>query len=365
MVPFLDLGAQYRSIKAEMDSAVLDALASTQYALGPLVANFEARFAAYCGVDHAVGVNSGASALHVALLAAGIGEGDEVITVSMTFIATTAAILYCGARPVFVDVDPTTWTMDPDALEAAVTPRTKAILPVHLHGRMTDMTAVLAIAARHGLIVIEDAAQAHGAEHAGRRAGSFGAIGCFSFYAGKNLGACGEAGAAVTNDAALARRMRALRDWGQEGKYNHVVRGFNYRMDGIQGAILDVKLSHLEDWTVMRRRRTAQYSEALAGLDIGLPAAEGADRHVWHIYAVRSKERDRLAAHLKHRGVATGVHYPTPIHRLEPYREAGATRGDLRVSEALAAEFLSLPIFPEMTEGQIGETVDALREALA
>jgi dTDP-4-amino-4,6-dideoxygalactose transaminase len=363
MVPFLDLGAHYRSLKPEVDAAVLNVLASTQYVLGPSVAEFEASFAAYCGVDHAVGVNTGTSALHLALLAAGVGDGDEVITVSMTFVATTAAILYCGARPVFVDVDPATWTIDPNAIEAAITPRTKAILPVHLHGRVADMTSVIDIAARHGLVVIEDAAQAHGAEHRGRRAGSCGIIGCFSFYPGKNLGAYGEGGAAVTNDAELANRMRLLRDWGQEGKYNHVASGFNYRMDGLQGAVLAVKMSRIEQWTEARRRNAARYSEALSGLDLDLPANEGRDRHVWHVYAVRTIARDRLAAHLKSRGVATGIHYPVPVHLQKAYEEFGPGRGALPVSETLGLEFLSLPMFPEMTEAQIGEVVDAIRAA--
>jgi dTDP-4-amino-4,6-dideoxygalactose transaminase len=364
MVPFLDLKAQYMSIQSEVDAAVLSVLASTQYVLGPSVADFEASFAGYCGVEHAVALNTGTSALHLALLAAGIGPGDEVITVSMTFVATTAAILYAGAKPVFVDVDPATWTMDPAAIEAAITPKTKAILPVHLHGRGADMTAIMAVADKHGIMVIEDAAQSHGAEHAGRRAGSFGVIGCFSFYPGKNLGAYGEGGAAVTNDAKLAHRMRMLRDWGQDGKYHHVMHGFNYRMDGIQGAILGVKMRHIEGWTEARRSHAARYLEGLAGLSLGLPAREGNDRHVWHVYAVRAKNRDRLAVELKHRGIATSMHYPVPVHLQKAYAELGLGRGALPVSEALGAEFLSLPMFPEMTMAQIEEVVDAVRGSL-
>ena len=259
MIPFLDLKAQYRQIKPQVDAAVLRVIDSGQFVLGPEVTAFEGRFAAYCNVDHCRALNSGTSALHLALLAANVGPGDEVITVSMTFVATTAAILYCGAKPVFVDVDPVSWTMNPALIEAAITPRTKAILPVHLHGLMADMDPIMEIARRHGLVVIEDAAQAHGAEYKGRRAGSIGDLGCFSFYPGKNLGAYGEAGAVVTNNPDLARRISLLRDWGQESKYNHVVAGYNFRMDGIQGAVLNVKMDHLEAWTEGRRTVAAQY----------------------------------------------------------------------------------------------------------
>ncbi len=256
MIPFLDLKTQYHQLKPEIDEAISRALESTQFVLGPEVLSFEERFASYCNVTHCKAVNSGTSALHLALLAAGIGPGDEVITVPMTFVATTAAILYSGAKPVFVDVDPDTWTMDPKLIEGAITPRTKAILPVHLHGLMADMDAIPAIARRHKLIVIEDAAQAHGAEYKGRRAGSIGNLGCFSFYPGKNLGAYGEGGAVVCNDPELAQRVALLRDWGQESKYNHVIAGYNYRMDGIQGAILNVKMKYIEDWTEARESRS-------------------------------------------------------------------------------------------------------------
>lgn len=366
MVPFLDLKAQYNGIKEEVDAAVLKVLDSTQFVLGDAVDAFEKKFEAYCNVEHAVALNSGTSALHLALVAAGIGPGDEVITVSMTFVATTAAVLYAGAKPVFVDVDPATWTMDPAAIEAAVTARTKAILPVHLHGRMADMGAIMAIAERHGLLVIEDAAQSHGADHDGRRAGSIGTIGCFSFYPGKNLGAYGEGGAAVTNDAALARRMRALRDWGQEGKYNHVMPGFNYRMDGIQGAVLDVKMGYIESWTDARRAHATRYNETLGalGIDLGLPAPEGNSRHVWHVYAVRTTDRDRLAAYLKARGIGTGIHYPIPVHMQPAYSQLGYRQGDLPVSERLSGEFLSLPIYAEMTNDQIDQVVEAVQSAL-
>ena len=287
MIPFLDLKAQYRQIKPQVDAAVARVIDSAQFVLGPDVAAFEDRFAAYCNVDHCRAVNSGTSALHLALLAADIGPGDEVITVSMTFVATTAAILYCGAKPVFVDVDPVSWTMNPALIEAAITPRTKAILPVHLHGLMADMDPIMEIARRHGLVVIEDAAQAHGAEYKGRRAGSIGDLGCFSFYPGKNLGAYGEGGAVVTNNPDLARRISLLRDWGQESKYNHVVAGYNFRMDGIQGAVLNVKMDHLESWTEGRRTVATQYDSLLEKLRFERPRPPTHSRHVYHVYAVR------------------------------------------------------------------------------
>src|ERR1700754_2724799 len=259
-------------MKPEIDAAVMRVIEGAQFVLGPEVTAFEERFASYCGVKHCLAVSSGTSALHLALLAAGIGPGDEVITVSMTFVATTAAVLYSGAKPVYVDVDPVTWTMDPALIEAAITPRTKAILPVHLHGLMADMDPIMEIARRRGLVVIEDAAQAHGAEYRGRRAGSIGDLGCFSFYPGKNLGAYGEGGAVVCNDPELAQRVSLLRDWGQESKYNHVVAGYNYRMDGIQGAILNVKMKYIEEWTEARRAVASQYHRLLEGHPYRRPA---------------------------------------------------------------------------------------------
>jgi dTDP-4-amino-4,6-dideoxygalactose transaminase len=358
MIPFLDLGAQYRSIKPEADSAVLRVMESTRFILGSEVATFEKTFAAYCDAEFAVAVNSGTSALHLALLASGIGPGDEVITVSMTFAATVASILYAGAVPVLVDVDPERWTMDPDTVERAITPRTKAIMPVHLHGRMADMPALMDIARRHRLILIEDAAQAHGAESYGRRAGSIGHIGCFSFYPGKNLGAYGEGGAVVTNDARAAETMRSLRDWGQEGKYNHVLRGFNYRMDEIQAAVLNAKMAHIERWTEARRSHAARYDALLAPLGIGTPSPDRHGRHVYHVYAVRVRDRDAVQAQLKTEGIGTGIHYPVPVHCQPAYSDLGYGPGDLPVSERLAAEFLSLPMYAELTPMQV-ETVAA------
>lgn len=364
-VPFLDLKAQYNAIGPELQEAVSRVLESCAYALGPSVVAFEQAFASYCGAKHAVAVSSGTSALHVALLAAGVGEGDEVITVPMTFVATVAAILYARATPRFVDIDPVTWTMDPRQIEAAITPRTKAIMPVHLHGRVADMDPILEIARAHGLVVIEDAAQAHGAENKGRRAGSMGLAGCFSFYPGKNLGACGEGGAVVTDRDDLADRMRMLRDWGQSERYRHVLQGFNYRMDGVQGAALGVKLRHLESWNDGRRRAAAGYLARLAGTGIELPAsAEGHD-HVWHVFAVRVRDRARVQKAMTDAGVATGIHYPVPVHLQPAYAVPEYGVGSFPVSEALAAETLSLPMFPELTDRQLDRVCECLSAAVA
>ena len=353
LVPFLDLKAQFRAIGPELPAAVSRVLESGSYVLGQSVEAFEQEFAAYCGTRHAVAVNSGTSALHLALLAAGIGAEDEVVTVPMTFVATVAAILYAGATPRFVDVEPDTLTMDAAALEGAITPHTRAIIPVHLHGRMAEMDRILEVARARGLIVIEDAAQAHGAEYGGRRAGSLGDLGCFSFYPGKNLGACGEGGAVVTDSADMAQKMRILRDWGQAERYHHVLRGFNYRMDSIQGAVLAVKLRHLEDWTEARRRIALHYDALLAGTAVGRPAAAEGREHVWHVYAVRTPERDRVRQRLGECGIATGIHYPIPVHMQPAYADLGYGPGSFPISESFAAETLSLPLFPELTRGQI------------
>ena len=357
MIPFLDLKAQYTEIKPQVDAAVARVIESAQFVLGPEVAAFEERFAAYCGVRHCVAVNSGTSALHLALLAAGVGPGDEVITVSMTFVATTAAILYCGAKPVFVDVDPDTWTMDPNLVKAAITPRTKAILPVHLHGLMADMDPIIEVADRAGLIVIEDAAQAHGSEYRGLRAGSIGDIGCFSFYPGKNLGAYGEAGAAVTNSSDLARQLVLLRDWGQESKYNHVLPGYNFRMDGIQGAVLNVKMAYIESWTEARQTVASHYDRLLARAQFKRPAPPPHCRHVYHVYAVEVEHRDQVQKALSAAGIGTGIHYPVPVHLQKAYGELGYGRGDFPVTEAIANRFLSLPIYAELQPEQVANVV--------
>jgi dTDP-4-amino-4,6-dideoxygalactose transaminase len=363
-VPFMDLKAQFRSVRHEVLPALEEAAADAAFILGPRVAEFEDAFAAYVGANHCVAVNSGTSALHLALLTAGVGPGDEVITVPMTFIATSWAISYCGATPVFVDVDPVTYTMDPNQVEARITPRTKAILPVHLYGQPADLGALLYIGRRHGIPVIEDAAQAHGATYYGRPAGSLGQSGCFSFYPGKNLGAFGEGGAVVTDDPARAARMRALRDHAQPTRYVHTELGFNYRMDGLQGAVLRIKLNYLTDWTTRRFELANRYQERLAGSPLGLPAV-GPDRtHVWHLFVVRHPERDRVRAALADRNIQTGLHYPTPLHLQQAYAYLGHQAGDFPISEQVARECLSLPLFPEMTDEQLDAVVTALKEVV-
>jgi dTDP-4-amino-4,6-dideoxygalactose transaminase len=364
MIPFVDLQAQYRALKPEIDAAVLRVLEQAQFILGPAVASFERDFAAFCGTREAVGVNSGTSALHLALLAAGVGPGDEVITVPYTFVATVAAIEYAGAKPVLVDVEPDYWTMDPAKLEAAITPRTKAIMPVHLYGQPADMDPILEIARRHGIPVIEDAAQAHGAEYKGRRCGSIGLLGCFSFYPGKNLGAYGEGGAVVTDDPALASRIRLLRAWGEEVRYEHTFKAFNYRMDGVQGAVLGVKLRHLDAWTEARRRNAAEYGGQLAGTAAVAPVERAGCRHVYHLYPVRLPQRDAWRAAFTEAGVQTGVHYPMPVHLQPAYRDLGYKAGDFPVSEAVSHEILSLPMFPELTAAQIGTVAGMLKAGL-
>jgi dTDP-4-amino-4,6-dideoxygalactose transaminase len=363
LIPLVDLRAQHQQIRFEINAAVARVIDNTQFALGPDVAAFEQRFASYCRAEHCIAVNSGTSALHLALLTAGVGAGDEVITVAMTFVATTAAILYCGARPVFVDVDPDSRTMDPKLIEVAITPRTKAIVPVHLHGLMADMDAIMSIARRHNLVVIEDAAQAHGAEYKGRRAGSIGDFGCFSFYPGKNLGACGEGGAVVCNRPELARHVALLRDWGQESKYNHVLPGYNYRMDGIQGAILNVKMNHIEAWTDARRTVASEYDRLLDAHSHKRPTPASYSRHVYHVYAIEIPQRDDVLAALHAAGIGAGIHYPVPVHLQNAYANLGYGPGDLPVTELLAKRFLSLPIYPELQSKQISEVVSELNKA--
>jgi len=358
MIPYLDLKAQYHSIKSEIDAAVLRVLESTQFILGEEVTAFEREFAAYCQTSESVGVNSGTSALHLALLAAGVGPGDEVITTPFTFVATVAAIRYAGAMPVFVDIEPDYFTLDAGKLEAAITPRTRAIIPVHLYGQPADMHPILDIAHRRGVTVIEDAAQAHGSEYHGRRCGSLAELAAFSFYPGKNLGAYGEGGAITTRRADLAATSRVLRDWGQEKRYEHRLKGFNYRMDGIQGAVLRVKLRHLEAWTEKRRQVARWYADTLDPESVRLPRERAGCRHVYHVYVVRSSDRDGLRDALGSQGIQTGVHYPIPVHLQPAHADIGYHAGDFPVAEAVAGEVLSLPIYPEMTRQQV-ETVAA------
>lgn len=359
MIPFLDLKAQYQQIGPELEAAVLEALRSCNYILGEPVAKFEANFADYCGTSSAVAVNTGTSALHMALLAAGIGPGDEVITTPTTFVATTAAIRYVGATPVFVDIDPVTWCIDPALIPAAITPKTKAIIPVHLHGRLADMAAIMKIARARNLLVIEDAAQAHGAERDGLRAGGFADIGCFSFYPGKNLGACGEGGAVVTNNPTYADNLRCLRDWGQRGRHNHVMEGHNARMDAIQGAVLGVKLKYLESWTDKRRAVANAYH---AGLSPEIERAAGpfGRDHVGHVYAIRVANPTALSTELNNAGVPTNNHYPVPVHLQPIHADLGYGKGSFPIAERYAATTLSLPIHPDLSEADINFVVDAV-----
>jgi len=363
-VPYLDLKAQYQSIKPEIDAAIARVLESCQFVLGSEVASFEQEFARYSGTTECIALNSGTSALHLALLAAGVGPGDEVVTVPFTFVASVSAVVYTGARPVLVDIDPRSFTIDVAAIEKAITPRTKVILPVHLYGQTADMDPIMEIARRHRLIVIEDAAQAHGAQYKGRPAGSIGDIACFSFYPGKNLGAYGEGGAVTTNNPEFARTIRMLRDWGQDRKYHHVLRGYNYRMEGFQGAILGVKLRHLEAWTAARRRVVSKYNQLLADSGMETPREMPWGRHVYHVYTVRTRERTSLQQALESAGIQTGVHYPVPVHLQPAYSDLGYGPGSFPESEKAASEVLSLPLYPEMVDDQI-EQVSLVLTSLA
>ena len=365
-VPFLDLNSQHAPHRREFSAAIEEVIDSGAFAGGPFVERFEKDFAAYCDCRHAIGVGNGTDALWLALLAMGVGPGDEVLTVPSTFMATAEAITYCGAKPVFVDIDERTYTMDPARLEEAVTKRTKAIIPVHLFGQPADMDPILEFARARGLYVIEDAAQAHGAEYKGRRAGSLADAGCFSFYPGKNLGAFGEAGAVVTNNDDLQEKIRVLRDHGQIRKYHHTMVGWNARMDGIQGAVLRIKLRHLEKGNELRRSHAAQYDRALSGLeDIVTPYADSYARHVYHIYAIRVGERDEVIRRLGEMGIACGIHYPVPVHLQEAYSNLGYEVGSFPIAEQAAKEFVSLPMFPELTPAQVEIVTESVKEVLS
>ncbi|PYL97371.1 MAG: erythromycin biosynthesis sensory transduction protein eryC1 [Verrucomicrobia bacterium] len=363
-VPFLDLNSHHAALRSELDRAIREVIDSGAFAGGPFVEKFEADFASYCGCRYAIGVGSGTEALWLSLLAHGIGPGDEVITVSNTFMATAEAITYSGARPVFVDVNEATYTMDPAGLEEALSPRTKAIIPVHLFGQPADMDPILEFARNHNLSVIEDAAQAHGSKYGGRSAGTLGDAGCFSFYPSKNLGAFGEAGAIVTDNPRLQEKLRVLRDHGQVRKYHHRMVGWNCRMDGIQAAVLSVKLRHLESGNSRRRAHALQYNQALEEIEeIVTPSEALYSRHVYHVYAIRVEERDEIISFLNERGIQCGVHYPVPIHLQTAYQPLGYKTGSLPVSERIASELISLPMFPELTEAQIAAVALGLRGA--
>ncbi len=363
MIPFVDLKAQYAGIRDEVNTAIQGILDSCQFTLGSEVAAFEEEFAGYCKVKHAIGVNSGTSALHLALLAADIGPGDEVITTPFTFVATVAAICYSGATPVLVDINPRTLNIDPELIEAAITDKTRAIMPVHLHGLMADMDPILAVARKHKLLVIEDAAQAHGAEYKGQRAGCMGDMACFSFYPGKNLGAYGEAGMVVTDNADYKRKVGMLRDWGAEKKYEHVLKGYNYRMEGIQGAVLRVKLRYIEEWTEGRRAAAANYDRFFAGSGLATPYSSADFRHVYHVYAIRTADREGCQQFLQDLEIQSGIHYPIPVHLMPAYADLGYHVGDFPHAESAANEVLSLPMFPELSTEQCQTVAQAVRES--
>jgi dTDP-4-amino-4,6-dideoxygalactose transaminase len=361
-VPYLDLPAQYDGIRTEVLPALEEICESARFAQGPATSDFEGQFAAYCGVEHCVSVNSGTSALHLALRCLDIGPDDEVITVGMTFIATAWAISYAGATPVFIDIDPVRRTMCPAKIEDAITLRTKAIIPVHLYGMPADMDAINTIAARHKLPVIEDAAQAHGAQYRGKRVGQFGRIACFSFYPSKNLGAYGEGGALVTNDASIAQRARWLRDHAQRDRYLHDEIGYNYRMDSFQAAVLAIKLKRLNEWNAARADRAAYYNELLANSTYKLPAHLSDSECVWHCYVIEAAERDRLRSELYDAGIETAIHYPVPVHLQKAYAHLGHKPGDLPVTEALCEQCLSLPLYPELSKEKMFTVASMLRE---
>jgi dTDP-4-amino-4,6-dideoxygalactose transaminase len=367
-VPFNDLRAQYLSVKAEIDDAVAEVLDSGWFILGPQVEAFEREFAAYCEVSYAVGVGNGTEGLQLALLACGVGPGDEVITTPLTAVFTALAVSATGATPVFVDIDPETYTLDPSQLERAFTPKTKAILPVHLYGQCADMNPIVELARQYDLAVVEDACQAHGALYKGHKAGCLGHAAVFSFYPTKNLGAYGDAGMIVTDDQEIADQVRMLRNGGQRGRYRHVVKGFNSRLDELQAAILRVKLRKLDEWNAARRRLARLYNELLKESKVVTPVERGYAQHIYHLYVVRSRRRDDLRSFLQKHGVETLIHYPTPVHLQEAYRDSGDSglrRGERRLSllrraESSADEILSLPLFPSLKERQVTHVCDLI-----
>jgi len=360
-VPFVDLQAQYKQIKHDVDAAIARVIESAAFVLGPEVEAFEAAFAEYVGAQFCVSVNSGTAAIQLAVTACGVGQGDEVIVPANTFFATAEAVSTAGATPVFVDADPISYTIDVTKIEAAITPRTRAIILVHLYGQAADLDPIFEIAARHNLSVIEDAAQAHGAEYKGRKVGALGRANCFSFYPGKNLGAYGEGGAVMTDDEGVARRVRLLRDHGSQQKYRHEIVGYNFRLEGIQAAVLGVKLKHLDGWNELRRAHAARYAQLLGDATqqerLALPSEMPYARHVYHLYVVQTERRDEMQKNLSAAGVQTGIHYPIPVHLQPAYTSLGYKPGDFPEAERQAARVLSLPMYPELTDEQIEHVV--------
>ncbi len=360
-VPFVDLRAQYESLASEVQQAISAVLGRGDFILGKEVSLFEEEFAAYCETEYAVGVDSGTSALELALRVFDIGPGDEVITAANTFIATAFAVSYTGATPILVDVDPQTHTIDVSLLERAITDRTRAIIPVHLYGHPADMDPIMEIAEKYGLVVIEDACQAHGAKYKGKRVGSLGHAAAFSFYPAKNLGAYGDGGIVVTNDERVAESLQMLRNYGQREKYHHMLQGYNHRLDTLQAAVLRVKLKHLDAWNAARRQHARLYGELLAHSPVVPPAEAGYAESVYHLYVIRVEDRDGLRAYLHDKGIATGIHYPIPIHLQPSYRDLGYEKGNLPVTEEYAEQILSLPMHAELTPGSIEYVTEAVR----
>ncbi len=361
MIPMVDLKVQYLKIKDKLDRALLDALEKTQFILGPNVAAFEKEAAAYLGVDHAVAVASGTDALHLALAAAGIGPGDEVITTPFTFIATAEAIRYVGATPVFVDIDPASFNIDPIEIEKAITPRTRAVIPVHLFGQPADMTAIASLCQKHGLAIVEDCAQSFGAALGGRMTGAFGEFGCFSFFPSKNLGCYGDGGMVTTNSLELAEKLRVLRNHGSRVRYHHSVIGFNSRLDEIQAVVLRAKLKHIEEYNAGRRRVAHLYGRLLEGAPVTTPHEDGKGVHVYHQYTVLTDHREKIMEALTAAGIASAIYYPIPLHRQDVF--AADYQGlSLPYAEEASRRCMSLPIFPEMTDEQVREVADVIRK---
>jgi dTDP-4-amino-4,6-dideoxygalactose transaminase len=363
-VPFVDLGAQYRSIASEVNEATARIMREADFILGKEVGLFEEEFAAFCEAKYAIGVDSGTSALELALRACDIGAGDEVITAANSFIATALAISHAGAKPVLVDVDPYTYTIDVAEIERAITPRTKAIIPIHLYGHPAHMEPIQHLAERHNLLVIEDACQAHGARYRGKRVGSLGHAAAFSFYPGKNLGAYGDGGMVVTNDQNVAKRLQMLRNYGQKEKYYHLIRGYNRRLDTLQAAVLRIKLKYLEKWNAARQCNATLYRELLEGSSVSIPVEASGAESVWHLYVIRTDRRDALMEYLVHRGISPGIHYPTPIHLQPAYLDLGYKRGDFPITEKYSQRILSLPMYAELSDEQISRVASTICEFL-